>query len=146
MQVKLTSQVTIDATPSEVFKYLRDPRRHRLWNPHLQSITGNKPFVKGSTYKTTSLLLGVKLVSTNTVTACEPDTLLEIRNAEAALEFRVTYMLEPSTEGTLLKCVTEVASTSHAFAFTRPVLRMLAKRELQSDLQALKIAVEQKLS
>jgi hypothetical protein len=145
VQVKLTSRVNIDASPKEVFVYLADPRRHHLWNPHLQSISAKEPFKKGTVYETVSLLLGVRLESTNTVTDYIKDVLLEIRNEKAALRFCVLYELERAGASTIVKCVTEVVSTSQAFAFTRPVLRMLARRELQSDLQALKIAVEQNL-
>jgi carbon monoxide dehydrogenase subunit G len=145
VQAKITNRVTINASAKEVFHYLSDPSLHYLWNPPLQSITATKPLKKGTTYRATSLLLGVLFESTNTVSAYEQDKLLEIRNSGAALDFCVIYNLEAQGKSTVVQCFTMVSSTSKAFAFTKPVLKLLAQREIRSDLQALKLAVEQKL-
>jgi hypothetical protein len=42
-------------------------------------------------------------------------------------------------------CATTVSSDNKAFAFAAPVLKALARRELQTDMQALKLAVEHHL-
>ena len=99
----------------------------------------------GMRYETTSLVLGVKVHGTNIVTKCLPNRRLEFRNVSGVLHWQVAYELRQQANRVTVQCTTEVSSQSKQFAFTKPVLKLLAKRELQTDMQALKIAVEQRL-
>jgi uncharacterized protein YndB with AHSA1/START domain len=145
MEVRVVAKVTIAADRPSVFKYLTNLKYHFLWNPHLQSITRLKRLKPGATYESTSLLLGIRVQGTNRVAKFVPDREVELENNTGALHYQVNYQLTGIPRKTLLTCTTTVSSQSQAFAFTKPVLRLLARRELQSDLQALKIAVEQGL-
>jgi hypothetical protein len=145
MQARVTTQITIAASPAEVFAYLIDLKRHFLWNPHLHSITPQVLLTPGLTYKSSSLLLGVKVSGLNRVTKLVKERELELENDTGALHYRVNYLLRRRHNTTLLICATRVSGESQAFAFATPVLKLLARRELQADLQALKIAVEQQL-
>jgi len=99
----------------------------------------------GSTYKSTSLLLGIKVNGTNLVTKFSRNQELELENTTGTVKYNVNYRLTASGSETKLTCTTSVFSDNRVFAFTTPVLKMLAQRELQTDLAALKIAVEQGL-
>ena len=143
MQARVTTQVTILARPADVFAYLIDLKRHFLWNPHLQSVSPQVLLKPGLKYKSSSLLMGVKVSGVNRVAKLIKERELEIENDTGTLHYRVNYRLRPELDRTLLTCDTQVSGQNEAFAFAAPVLKMLARRELQADLQALKIAVEQ---
>jgi len=147
MQVKLVARITIAAEPAEIFKYLVVLKRHFLWNPHLQTISPLITLKQGSSYKTTSMMLGIQVSGVNKVTKYVPNEELELQNDAGALHYSVHYRLQPAGQRKVqLLCTTMVSSSNKAFLFTRPVFSMLARRELQTDLRALKIAIEQKLT
>lgn len=146
MKANLVAQVAIAAKPTAIFNYLTDLKYHHLWNPHLLSISPQISLKRGVSYQTTSLLLGVKVSGKNAVTKFTSNRELEIQNNTGALQYQVNYkLLSGEDHKTLVSCTTSIASKSEAFAFASPVLKLLARRELQADLQALKIAVEQHL-
>jgi hypothetical protein len=136
------TRVSIAAQPAAIFEYLTDLKRHYLWNPQLQNISSTEALRLGSVYQTSSMVLGVKIASTNTVTRFSPLRELEIENNTGTVHYRAHFRLQPDGERTSIICSTTVSSKSGAFAFTAPILRRLARRELQTDMQALKIAVE----
>jgi hypothetical protein len=143
LKASVTSQVSIAAKTWQVFRYIADPELHYLWNPHLRTISAAGKLQLGTTYSTTSLMLGTKIENDNRITKFEQDALIEIQSNGGTIEFCVEYRLRKYKTQTLLECNTTVVANGKAFAFAKPVLKLLAQRELQSDLQALKIAVEQ---
>ncbi len=145
MKVRVIAKITISANRSEVFKYLSNLKYHFLWNPHLRSITPQCNVKLGTTYESASLLLGVRIKALNIVTKLLQDKELELHNKTGTIQYAVNYKLQEINKKTKLICITSVSSENEAFAFTEPVLKLLARRELQSDLKALKIAVEQRL-
>ena len=146
MKTNLVAQIVITAKKPEVFTYLANLTYHHLWNPHLLSITPKTNIKLGTTYRTSSLLLGIKVRGANKVTKFSPDKEVEIQNTTGALQYRVNYRLHSDGNSkTLVACTTSISSTGEAFAFAAPVLKLLARREIQADLQALKIAVERQL-
>ena len=145
MNVRVVSRIAINAPLKEVFRYVEDSNYHLLWNPHLQSIDAHGRLKKGTKYHTTSMLLGVKVRSDNKVTQFEPNEVIEISNQTGPLHYTVHYQFIVSEQTTMVHCTTIVDTDTKAFGFTKPVMKLLAQRELRSDLQALKIAVEQQL-
>jgi len=145
MKASVTTQVTIAAKPGTVFKYLTDLKYHYLWNPQLQSISTTEKLKLGTQYETTSLVLGVKIKACNEVTQLVPNKYLELENNTGTVHYKASFKLSPKGSSTVVICETTVSSQSEAFAFAKPVLKMLARRELQTDMQALKIAVENQL-
>lgn len=146
MHVRLVAQITIGADQTAVFTYLSDLKYHFLWNPHLQSITPQKRLKTGVKYKTTSLMLGVQISGENVATTVDQPNELVLQNDAGTIHYNVTYRLKTEEGKTKVACTTLVSVQNKALMFTQPVLKMLARRELQADLQALKIAVEQKLT
>jgi hypothetical protein len=145
MRSSVTSRVSINARSEEVFKYLSDSNYHFLWNPHLQSLTPMTKLKKDASYETVSLLLGVKVSAKNLVTKLTANKELQIENTTGSLKYKVNYRLVANSKLTVLICNTEVTADGNSFAFTLPILKLLARHELQSDLKSLKLAVEQKL-
>jgi len=146
MNTRVTTRVTINATAPRVFDYLAELQYHYLWNPHTETIHPLIRLKHGFEYKATSLLLGMKIRSTNRVTTFVNNKELEIENSTGLLHYNVNYSLSTSGDKTIVRCNILVSADSEAFAFAKPVLKMLARRELQADLQALKLAVEQQIT
>jgi len=145
MTTKIVSRITIAASPKEVFKYMGDSSYHFLWNPHLHALEPAGPLKLGSRYKTSHVLLGIRTSSRNQVTVFVQDQELQIENHTGILTYVVNYKLQRAGKGTTVVCTTEVTTKGSGFAFSKPILKVLAQRELQSDLKSLKIAVEHKL-
>lgn len=143
-QARVEAKVTIQATPAQVFTYLKDLKYHALWNAHLQKITPITELKPGLTYETSSLVLGIPVSGKNSVLQLKQDELLEIENAAGTLKYRVTFRLKPGAKGTTVRCVTKLYAKHNSFVFAAKLLKILAERELRTDLQALKEAVEQK--
>jgi hypothetical protein len=142
VQARVVTKVSIAAEPAAVFKYLTDLKYHYLWNPQLQSIEPITKLKEGSTYKTTSVVLGVRINAKNEVTKFVKDKELELINNTGMVKYRASFKLSPKPHKTEVACSIVVSSDSHAYAFATPVLKLLARRELQIDLQSLKLAVE----
>lgn len=146
MKAQVTTQVTIAASSEEVFRYLENSKYHFLWSPSLQSLHPQKKLSLGDTYEATNIVLGIKVAAHNEVTDFVRNKEFELQNSTGMLHYCTHFKLLPVEKGTKVKLSVEVSSESKAFAFSAPVLRRLVQRELQTDLQALKIAVEQQLS
>jgi carbon monoxide dehydrogenase subunit G len=145
MKTQLAVSVGIKAAPAVVFEYLTDLKRHPLWNPHLRSISMDSRLRLGSSYQTTSQFLGRTVKGNNTITRLVPEQELEIQNSSGMLRYIVSYQLEEEGSETRLICSVDVEADSMVFAFAVPVLETLARRELQADIQMLKIAAEEHL-
>jgi uncharacterized membrane protein len=143
-RARIDAKVTIQATPEQVFSYLKDLKYHSLWNPHLQKISPITKLQPGVAYKTSSLILGIPVSGTNTVLRLKPNEVLEIQNVAGTLEYKVTFRLKQSGKGTTVRCTTNLYAKHSSFVFAAPLLKALAQRELRTDLDALKEAVEQK--
>ena len=145
MKANVVSRITIAASRAETFRYLADLKYLHLWNPHLRSVSPINKIKLGSRYKSLSVVLGVDVRGDNRVTKFIGGKELEIENSTGTLHYLVNYKLLNDRGRTKLVCSTAVSAKGDAFAFVAPVLKLLARRELQSDLQALKIVVEQGL-
>jgi uncharacterized protein YndB with AHSA1/START domain len=145
MQAQVVTSISIKAKPIDVFEYLVDLKLHYLWNPQINDISSKERLALGSKYTTSSRVLGVNLTSQNVVTKFSNPKELEITNNTGTLKYTANFKLTKKDENTVVTCSTQVASDSDAFAFAKPVLKLLAKRELRIDLQSLKLAVEHSL-
>jgi len=145
MKAHVVTKIEIAAKPTDVFAYLQHLKLHKLWNPHMQGTLPDITLEAGMEYHVSSLLFGKKFHSNNQVTKLVAGKELEICNETGMVEYCIRYRLRPQAEGTLLTCSSTVSSESRSFAFAKPILKLLAQRELHIDLQLLKTAVEQQL-
>lgn len=145
MQTTATTKITIGRPPSEVFAYLTDLRHHYLWNPQVQAISTTKRLKLGATFKTESQVLGITFKTVNTVTSFKPPKELVLVNPIGAVVYTAKFMLSPQGGKTYVKLQVTISTDANVFVFAKPVLRQLALRELRTDLQALKVAIENDL-
>ncbi|HSW80567.1 MAG TPA: SRPBCC family protein [Candidatus Saccharimonadales bacterium] len=146
MKTTVVSRIQIAADQEVVFEYLSHLKYHTLWNPHIRKISSKRKLKLGSKYKTESFILGIHLPASNTVTILEEPSELEVENIVGVLNWRVNFKLKKNGGTVLVICSSVVSTNSKGFIFTAPILKQLARRELQTDLQSLKIAVENKLT
>src|SRR5579862_6999072 len=99
-KVNVLAQITITARPSEVFKYMVNLKHHFLWNPHLQEISPIKKLKQGGSYKSSSIVLGVKVHGINCVTKLVPDQELQIENQTGLIHYTVNYKLTAQSQKT----------------------------------------------
>lgn len=146
VKATVVTRVTIAAAPAMVFTYLTDLRYHHLWNPQVRHISKHGKLSLGTSFENVSVLLGIEVRSKNVVTKFQPPTELEMTNRIGLVHYKAHFYLKPSGKGTQVVLSTVVTPQSNAFAFATPILKSLARRELQTDMQALKLAVEHQLS
>ncbi len=145
MKASVAARLSIRASPAEVFVYFREVKLHPVWNPRLQTVSPLSKLKLGSTYNSESLLLGIKTSARNTVTKYVKDREIEIKNDTGILHYSANYKLVSIGSKTLVTCITEVSSDKDAFKLAKPMLKLLAKREVQTDLYLLRQAVEEKI-
>lgn len=143
MKARLKTRITIHAEAAAIFKYLGDTSYHRLWNPRVQRIIPEGALTEGAAYTTHSRVLGTRIKAQNVVTKYVVDEELEVQNKTGMVQYSVNYRLEPLKTGTRVICTTMVSSEGKAFAFAKPMLEHLARRELNADLRELKKIIEQ---
>jgi hypothetical protein len=83
----------------------------------------------------------VEVVATVTINAA-PEAVFQT----GLIHYRVNYSLSSNSQQTKIICNTTIETYQKPLHFAAPILSVLAKRELQSDLQALKVAVEKNIS
>lgn len=146
MQATIVSRIRIAADQGSVFEYLSNLKLHTLWNPHLRRVSSSRKLRLGSTYKTDSMVLNIKLPAINKVTKFDNPSEIEFTNKTGTFHWRVNYRTTPKNGELLVVCTTTVSTDSKAYVFTIPILKRLARYELQSDMRALKVAVENGLT
>lgn len=142
MEVRITTRIAIAASPDRVFEYLADLKYHHLWNPQVFSISTTKRLAMDSTFETESRVIGLVITAVNRVVGFEPPNELVIENSAGNVLFTALFRLHPRDNVTLVRLTTTLSTNVLLHGITLPVLKQLASRELQADLKALKIAVE----
>jgi hypothetical protein len=145
MKARIKTQITINADAATVFKYLSHTKYHHLWNPQIQAVSPLVQLRAGMVYSVQTLVLGVRTKATNHITKYTQDKELGIQNETGMVQYSAEFHLEQHDKSTLVVCTVKVSTQAKAFAFTKPIMEHLARRELRTDLAALKEAVEQKL-
>lgn len=145
MKATVSTSVTISATPADVFEYLAHLKYHYLWNPQIRKFSTQDSLSIGKKYTTESQVLGATIKATNEVTTFDPPHKLVLENFMGVVKYRATFRLSGNVKETRVVLTTQLSTNGAIYIFTKPVLKQLALRELRTDLQALKIAVENKL-
>ena len=146
MQAVVTTTITITKPPETVFEYLADLKYHYLWNPQIISIAPMKRLELGAQYTTKSRVMGTTVEAMNTITSFKPSKELAMENSFGAIQYKAAFRLRPQDSETLVRLSIRLSTDKKIYMFSGPVLKQLALRELRTDLEALKIAVENDLS
>jgi len=140
------SKITIQASPGEVYKYLSNLKYYYLWNASLRYLSYEGPLKKGVSFDSENIILNKNVIKGhNIVTAIEPNKKIETENKLGMIKYKQMFELKEQAKGTQVINRIDVLTPAQAFGLTTPVLKILAKRELRTDLQTLKIVVENKI-
>lgn len=145
---KITSEskITIKAPPEEVYKYLKHLKYYYLWNSSLRYLSYEGPLKKGISYDSENIIFNKNVIKAhNIVTAIEPNKKIETENKLGMIKYKQTIKLKEQTKNTQVISKIVVLTPAQTFGLTTPVLKILADKELKTDLQTLKIVVENKL-
>ncbi|MFI5270850.1 MAG: SRPBCC family protein [Candidatus Saccharimonadales bacterium] len=146
IKVTIKTKVTISAEPSIVFRYLKELKYHYLWNPHIQKISPITSLSAGLEYKSESILLGVRVKGVNRVIKVVENREIQLENKTGTIQYQVKYYLSKhQKDKTKLLYTITVNTDNKIFAYSAEIIKILAKRELRSDMEALKIASENRL-
>ena len=145
--ISAESSITIKASPQEVYRYVANLKHHYLWNPSLRSVSPEAELKPGMSFQTESVILkDIKISTHNVVTKLVPNRLVSIHNEMGLVKYDIDFMLTKEGKYTIATSKVSMLTSSQAFGLTLPVLKRLANRELQSDLESLKFAVETDLA
>lgn len=145
MKATFITRVRIAANQELVYEYLINLKYHQLWNPQTRKISSKSKLQLGSKFSTTIIVLGIKIHAKNVVTKMTEPVEIEIKNVTGTVHYVANIKLRKWLGKTLVTSTTTVSTDSKAFVFTVPIMKRLARRELQTDMQALKVAVENRL-
>lgn len=145
-EIKSVSRVTIKASPNEVYKYISN-LKYYLWNPSLRYLSKEEPFKLGVSFDSESVILRKNIIKChNVVTELVNNESIGMENQLGNIKYKKLFKLKKKDKTTILSAELAILTPSQAFALTTPILKILAQRELKTDLNALKIVVENKLS
>lgn len=141
--VTAKTSININAQPEDVFEYIKNLKYHYYWNPSLRMLSHEGELEEGMSYETESVVLkDIVVKSRNHVTKLVPNKEIDVANSMGTVKYESSITLANRSHATLVVCRIDVLTESKVFGLTLPVLKQLAKKELQTDLQALKFAVE----
>lgn len=141
--VSARTSINIKAKPTDVFEYIKNLKYYYYWNPSLRMLSHEGELEEGMTYESESVVLrDIVIKSQNVVTKLVPNKEIDVTNNMGTVKYDSSITLTDRSHATLVVCRIDVLTESRAFGLTLPVLKQLAQRELQTDLQALKFAVE----
>lgn len=145
--ISMATDVKIKAKPAEVFEYIANLKLHYYWNPSLRKLSSEGMLAIGKSYKSESKVLGgITIDSDNEVTAYVANQMLELKCKLGNIKYRQSYVLKAQRKYTTVTANTEILTESTTFGLTLGVLKKLAEHEIQTDLNYLKLAVENQLA
>jgi len=140
------NNIVIKAPASEVFKYLADLHYHYLWNPNLRDIVNPRILSLGDTYQTKTIIFNKNVIeSSNVIYQFKTNKIIAMENKLGLVKYKCIFTLNEDKGTTKVTTRIDIITETKLFGLTATVLKRLANNELQSDLAALKIAVENKL-
>lgn len=140
---RVNVQVNIKAPVADVFAFLIDLDRHRLWNTGLLEVGKTGLLREGMTYSTVSSLMGRTFQGRNRVSTLRKNQILGIENQSGPVSYSVTYELAAVDETTtMLACRCDISGQMSFFDLAAPLLEYLAQSRLEADLKMFQVLVE----
>jgi uncharacterized protein YndB with AHSA1/START domain len=139
---QVTIRIEIAAGQAEVFEYLANLKAHKRWNSSLQELSSTERLKLGTTYESTSIVLGKTNISRNRVTEFDEGHELRIQNDSGPLTYDVCYKLEADGGKTIMVCECEISGHVSFFNLAAPLLEYMAETKMEADLNALRVLVE----
>ena len=141
--IKFEYQLTISATPQEVFDLFTNPTKDVEWRGSAVSAewTSDPPHGVGSTIKSLDKLLGREVASTQEVTAWDAPNQYGIKGASGPMSFELTLTLEAHDNGTKATMTVE-AESGGFFKIAENLFAKQLKKQVTADMDGLKRYLE----
>ncbi len=142
MAIEVEEDTIIARPRADVAAFMFDPRNDAEWTT---GVVESRPKAKGlmktgARVQRTVEFVGRRLELEYKVVAADSDSFVDMK-LEEPFPMRIRYELEDSPKGTLVR----IHASGDPGSFIRvagPVLKLMAKRNIKSDLKALKKCVE----
>ena len=109
------------------------------------TISTDQPLQLGTRYTAENRVFGIVLTAENTVTAFSPPGELTLENTAGSVKYTLHFRLKERAGLTTVQVSTTLSTDLTIFKLTRPLLKDLILREFHTELEALKVAVENHL-
>ena len=142
MTIKVEEETIIARPRAEVAAFMFDPRNDPKWTT---GVVESRPrekglFRAGARVSRTMEMAGKRLEFEYLVVATDPDSFVEI-TVDDPFPMHIRYELETVPKGTLTR-IRAVGNPGSFIGIAGPILRLMAKRSVKSDLKRLKKCVE----
>ena len=137
-------QITINASPEQVFGYLSDITRHPEWASHDLKVerTSSGPVAVGSTFSSVGHQMGEHKAQIR-VMELQPNSSVVFEAEDDTGHFRHYFRLQPGDGGTLLTKGSDPLRLSLMLKLLMPVGRLyMVPRGLDGDLKRIKANLE----
>jgi uncharacterized protein YndB with AHSA1/START domain len=104
MSLRVETSVRIRRPPAEVFAFIADPTNLPRWDPAVREVrrTEDGPVGRGSGLRVTAEEGGRRVAIDTRIVEFEPDRAFGIEATYGGVPLRLTWRLEPVTDGTRL--------------------------------------------
>ena len=142
MAIDITAEVNINRKRDDVVWFAMDPENDTVWIGGIieAKIVTELPFGKGTKVARVAKFLGRRMEYTPEVIAYEPGKLLEM-STDVPFEMTIRYEFEDAGGGTLARIRVQ-GEGSGFYKLAAPLLARMVKRNVSSDLRALKQLLE----
>ena len=140
---KIERSITVDRPVGEVWAFVHDIEKDRLWQTTLtesEQLTDG-PFGVGTRVREVRHFLGLRIELAWEVTEYEPTRTSAIRGVSGPVPLHGRYLLEPLGGGTRFTASGELDAHG-LFKLAEPVFARITRRELETNLAHLKDLLE----
>lgn len=137
--------IRINRPADEVFAYATAPDHQTLIASNMVEFELDRDQMeKGARASGATRVAGKRVEWTSEVTEYEEGRRLEMRSVEAPMEFHITWTYEPDGDGTQVTFEQEVPEIGGFFGrMADPVVTKMYSRDVRSNLESLKILLEE---
>jgi carbon monoxide dehydrogenase subunit G len=140
--MRLEHSLVVERPRADVFAFLADPKRLRLWQSGLVEVQARGEPGLGARHLEVRSLMGKRIEQTLEVTVFDPPERLAFEVVEGPLALRVSHELTDVEDGTRIHVVGE-GDPGPLFRFASPIVARLVESQSKGDFARLKQLLEE---
>lgn len=146
-KIEKSASIIIRKPLREVFAFVTDPGRFRLWQPFMleTEITSSGPLGKGTTYRYKFQALGRVVDTSGIISEYSPGRRFSFSATASPFPITGGFDFQEDSDGVRLT-VFAVAEPAGFASLAGPLIGMVAAREMNNTLQTLKKLIEDRSS
>jgi hypothetical protein len=143
--VKSVSEIEISCPAHEVFEFISDPAKARVWHTEILEIDGVTGMPEGSTGTMVTMVVGREIKSRYIVVENDGSKLTRVRSTQGPLNFETAQMVTRlGPRLTRVRIETRIDAGS-IFRLAEPALESVTRGRINADLLTLKAVLESDL-